>query len=58
MNLGLMELEESAYWLELLQESGVSKNPDVQALQVETNELSAIFVTMIRKAREGAALGL
>jgi len=58
MNIGLMELEESCYWLELLEEAAVVKSPETAALQLEANELSAIFVTMIRKAREGAAKGL
>lgn len=58
MNVALMELEESSYWLELLEEADVSKNPEIRALHSEADELSAIFVTMIRKAREGVAKGL
>lgn len=58
MNIGLMELEESAYWLELVEEGKISGDPEVRALQQEANELSANFVTMIRKAREGVAQGL
>jgi len=55
MNVGLMELEESSYWLELLDEAEVAKHPEVKELHAEANELTAIFVTMIRKAKEGTA---
>jgi len=54
MNIGLMELEESSYWLELLDEGRISTGAEVKALHAEANELSAIFVSMIRKAGLGA----
>jgi len=51
MNLGLMELEESMYWLELLEEGQVSNGKAVSVLKVENGELLAISVTLIKKAR-------
>ncbi len=51
MNLALMELEETSYWLELLEEGEISNHPEVGALRMEASELAAIFVTMIKKIR-------
>ncbi len=48
---GLQELEETAYWLELLVESGLVKAARLNELQRETDELTAIFVTSINTAR-------
>jgi len=48
MNVGLMELEESLYWRELLEESNVRNGAEVDYLKSESSELSAIFVTMIK----------
>ena len=56
LNIGLMELEESAYWLELLDEGMVapSLKHEISSLQLEAGELSAIFVTFIKLCRKGA----
>ena len=51
LNLGLMELEESLYWLELLEESQFCDGARLQWLKKETGELTAIHVTCIKKAR-------
>jgi four helix bundle protein len=48
---GLQELEETAYWLELLIESGVPLLNDLRPLQQEVDELTAIFVTCVKKAK-------
>lgn len=48
----LRELEESAYWLELLVDGEVVPAAKLQPLRAECDELSAIFVTIIKKARE------
>lgn len=48
----LRELEESAYWLELLVESEIVPAAKLQPLRAECNELIAIFVTIIKRARE------
>jgi four helix bundle protein len=45
-----MELEETAYWLELLEESVLRSN-EVQNLKSEASELCAIFVTLIKRAK-------
>jgi four helix bundle protein len=49
---GLQELEESAYWLELLAESGVVKETRLSSLQSEINELTAILVTCAKNAKQ------
>jgi four helix bundle protein len=43
----LQELDETAYWLELLVESGIVKAKKLESLMKETNELIAIFVTIV-----------
>lgn len=48
----LRELEESAYWLELLEEASIFPAERLSELMDETNQLTAIFVTIIKKARE------
>jgi four helix bundle protein len=50
----LQELEETQYWLELLLETGIMSEERVQPLQREGNELSAIFVTMVRNTKAKA----
>jgi len=46
------ELEESAYWLELLVEAEIVPAAKLQSLRSECDELTAIFVTIIKRARE------
>jgi four helix bundle protein len=53
LEVGLQELDETAYWLELLAESGVVPVDKLRLLQQETNELTAIFVTCVKNAKEG-----
>jgi four helix bundle protein len=48
----LREIEESAYWLELLEESGTLPATKLKDLRTETNELTAIFVTIVRKSKK------
>ena len=52
MNSGLMELEETAYWLELLAGSELIEPRKLEPLQTETSELIAIFVSLIKKWRK------
>jgi four helix bundle protein len=47
----LKELDESAYWLELLAESGIVPLEKLAALQDETNQLLAILTTISKKAK-------
>jgi four helix bundle protein len=48
---GLQELEETAYWLELLIESGIVTEERLKPLYTETEELTAIFVSMVKKVK-------
>jgi four helix bundle protein len=48
----LRELEESAYWLELLVDAGLMPPAKLQSLRSECDELTAIFVTIIKQARK------
>jgi len=50
----LQELDETAYWLELIEGSNVGMRQPVAALRDETEQLIAIFVTIIRKAKQKA----
>jgi len=51
MNGGLMELEETLYWLELLEYSGVIAAKKLTALKDETHQLTAILVSLIKKSK-------
>jgi four helix bundle protein len=48
---GLQELDETAYWLELLVEGEVMPEDKLRSLQQEAEELTAIFVTCVKKAK-------
>jgi len=50
----LRELEETAYWLELLVDSCLVSAPKLAALRNETDELTAIFVTIVKRSKESA----
>ena len=47
----LQELDETAYWLELLVESGIVTEAKLQPLMKETDELIAIFVAIVTKIK-------
>jgi four helix bundle protein len=47
----LKEFDETAYWLELLTESGIVKPTKLAALQDETNQLLAIFTTISKNSK-------
>ncbi|HXH39994.1 MAG TPA: four helix bundle protein [Thermoanaerobaculia bacterium] len=51
MNAGLMELEETLYWLELLEYSGIVAAKKLTGLTDESNQLTAILVSLIKKAK-------
>jgi four helix bundle protein len=51
MNGGLMELEETLYWLEIVEGAGLVSGTKLDPLKKETNELMAIFVSLINKWR-------
>ena len=47
----LREIEETAYWLELLVEAKIVSETKLESLCQECYELTAIFVTIIKRAR-------
>lgn len=51
MASSLQELDETAYWLELLVEGDFIKAEKLKSLQDETEQLIAIFVTSIKTAK-------
>ena len=48
----LQELDETGYWLELIAETNLVKAERMNALQEETEELIAMFVTMVKGVKE------
>lgn len=48
----LREIEETAYWLELLSESGIVETDKLSPLRHEIDELTAIFVTILKRSKE------
>ena len=47
----LQELDETAYWLELSVESSIVKAEKLQSLMDECEELTAMFVTMVKNVK-------
>ncbi len=47
----LQELEETTYWLELLEEMHIFAPEKLKPIQQETKELTAIFVTIAKKVK-------
>jgi four helix bundle protein len=47
----LREIEETAYWFELLVESKIVPVQQLAPLRQETDELIAIFVTIVKRAK-------
>ncbi|HZZ29489.1 MAG TPA: four helix bundle protein [Pirellulales bacterium] len=52
VNIALMELEEVSYWFELLQDGEIITPDRLVSLRAEAEELIAIFVTIIKNAKE------
>ncbi len=52
IEVGLQELEESRYWMELLGESNIFPISRLQPIHQETSELIAILITCVRKVKE------
>jgi len=48
LNGGLMELEETLYWLEIVEGAEPSTKKKLESITRETNELIAIFVSLIK----------
>ena len=51
LNGGLMELEETLYWLEIVEGAGLMTPKKLRSIVNETNELIAVFVSLIKKWR-------
>ncbi len=51
LNAGLMELEETLYWLELLEHSRIVAPQKLASLKDESGQLTAILVSLIKKAK-------
>ncbi|MEW5942636.1 MAG: four helix bundle protein [Pseudomonadota bacterium] len=49
----LQELDETAYWLELLTGAGIVRMEKISDLMQETDELIAIFVSLAKSAKGG-----
>ena len=47
----LKEIDETAYWLELLAESNTVSSKSLASLMDENNQLTAIFVSIINKSK-------
>jgi len=47
----LREIEETAYWLELLIEADIVSFDKVGAMRGECNELTGIFVSIIKQSK-------
>ena len=48
----LQELDETDYWLDLLVRSGIVAAQKIEPLRKETNELLAIFTTIVTKIKK------
>ena len=52
IEVGLQEIEETGYWLELLAGTTIVPPERLAPLMDETNQLTAIFVTCVKRAKE------
>jgi four helix bundle protein len=48
----LQELDETAYWLELIEGSAIDASSAVRYLRDETEQLISIFVSLIKRAKQ------
>ncbi len=51
IEVGIQEMEESMYWMELLLHSGTLSSQQLSSLQDEANQLQAILVTCVKKVK-------
>jgi four helix bundle protein len=49
----IQELDETTYWLELLFDAKIDSTMNLTSLMTETNELIAIFTSIMKKVRNG-----
>ena len=50
----LRELDETAYWFELLVDAEIVSASKLSALRQECDELTAIFVTILKRSKENS----
>ena len=53
LNGGLMELEETLYWLEIVEAAKLMTSRKLESITAETNDLIAIFVSLIKRWKPG-----
>ncbi|WP_246014013.1 four helix bundle protein [Flavobacterium dankookense] len=51
MNIVLEEADETLFWLEIIEEMNWKNNEELKLLLKEANELTAIFVTIIKNTK-------
>ena len=51
MNIVLEEADETLFWLEIIEEMNWKNNDELRRLLKEANELTAIFVTIIKNTK-------
>ncbi len=54
---GLQELEETVYWLELINEASIFPEERLRPLHQEAEELMAMFVTMVKNVKNKSGAG-
>jgi four helix bundle protein len=55
---GLQELEETLYWLELIVEANIFAEERLKPLHLEADELTAMFVTMVKNVKSKGRMKL
>ena len=51
MESASQEIDESLYWLELLDDANLAPKPNITPVYAEANELMAIFTTIVRNRK-------
>jgi four helix bundle protein len=51
LQIVLEEADESVYWLEILNDSGLASGPNLEKLKDEARELTAIFVSSLKTSK-------
>lgn len=54
LSIALKEADETAYWIEIIQESGIACGEKTSQLYDSCKELIKLLVTIIKKAKENA----
>jgi len=55
---GLQELEETVYWMELISEASIFSEERLLPLRQEAQELTAMFVTMVKNVKNKNSAGI